>query len=86
MSDLVTTRCQDHVLVVTIDNPPVNALSPGVAEGVAAAVQAAQTDDSVNSIVVVGAGSTFVAGADIREFGRWDPLESTCRHASLCIL
>lgn len=70
MSDLVTTRCQDHVLVVTIDNPPVNALSPGVAEGVAAAVQAAQTDDSVNSIVVVGAGSTFVAGADIREFGR----------------
>ncbi len=70
MSDLVTTRCQDHVLVVTIDNPPVNALSAGVAEGVAAAVQAAQTDDSVNAIVVLGAGTTFVAGADIREFGR----------------
>lgn len=70
MSDLVTTRRQDHVLVVTIDNPPVNALSPGVAEGIAAAVRAAQADDSVLSIVVVGAGSTFVAGADIREFGR----------------
>jgi 3-hydroxyacyl-CoA dehydrogenase len=70
VSDLVTTRRQDHVLVVTIDNPPVNALSPGVAEGIAAAVRAAQSDDSVQAIVVLGAGSTFVAGADIREFGR----------------
>ncbi len=70
MSDLVTIRRQDQVLVVTIDNPPVNALSPGVAEAIAAAVRAAQVDDSVASIVVVGAGSTFVAGADIREFGR----------------
>ena len=34
------------------------------------AVRAAQSDDSVTAIVVVGAGSTFVAGADIREFGR----------------
>ena len=70
MSDLVSTRRQDQVLVVTIDNPPVNALSPGVAEGIAAAVRDAQSDDSVAAIVVVGAGSTFVAGADIREFGR----------------
>lgn len=70
MSDLVLTRREDHVLVVTIDNPPVNALSPGVAEGVAAAINAAQTDDEVEAIVVLGAGSQFVAGADIREFGR----------------
>jgi 3-hydroxyacyl-CoA dehydrogenase len=70
VSDLVTTRHQDRVLVVTIDNPPVNALSSGVAEDIAAAVRAAQTDDSVAAIVVVGAGSTFVAGADIREFNR----------------
>jgi len=70
VSDLVTTRRQDDVLVVTVDNPPVNVLSPGVAEGIAAAVRAAQTDDSVAAIVVLGAGSTFVAGADIREFGR----------------
>jgi 3-hydroxyacyl-CoA dehydrogenase len=68
--DLVTTRHQDHVLVVTIDNPPVNVLSSGVADGMAAAVRTAQTDDSVAAIVVLGAGSTFVAGADIREFGR----------------
>jgi 3-hydroxyacyl-CoA dehydrogenase len=70
VSDLVTTRHQDHILVVTIDNPPVNVLSPGVAEGIAAAVRDAQSDDSVAAIVVTGAGSTFVAGADIREFGR----------------
>ena len=70
MSDLVTTRHQDQVLVVTIDNPPVNVLSPGVAEGIAAAVRNAQSDASVAAIVVAGAGSTFAAGADIREFGR----------------
>ena len=70
MSDFVTTRHQDQVLVVTIDNPPVNVLSPGVAEGIAAAVREAQADDSVQAIVVIGAGSTFVAGADIREFAR----------------
>jgi len=70
LSDLVTTRRLDRVLVVTIDNPPVNALAPGVAEGIAAAVHAAQTDESVEGIVVVGSGSTFVAGADIKEFGR----------------
>jgi 3-hydroxyacyl-CoA dehydrogenase len=70
VSDLVTTRRQDHVLVVTIDNPPVNALSPGVAENIAAAVREAQNDGDVTGIVVIGAGSTFVAGADIREFDR----------------
>ena len=68
MSDLVTTRRQAQVLIVIIDNPPVNALSPGVAEAIAAAIRAAQTDDAVTGIVVVGAGSTFVAGADIKEF------------------
>ena len=70
MSDLVTTRRQDHTLVVTVDNPPVNVLSSGVAECIAAAIRDAQSDESVAGIVVVGAGSTFVAGADIREFGR----------------
>ncbi len=64
MSDLVTTRRQEHILVVTIDNPPVNALSPGVAEGLAAAVRAAQTAPSIMAIVVLGAGATFVAGAE----------------------
>ncbi|MGD0578898.1 MAG: enoyl-CoA hydratase-related protein [Bryobacteraceae bacterium] len=70
MSELVRTTRRGHVLVVTIDNPPVNALSPGVAEGIAEAVRAAQADAEVDAIIVIGEGRTFVAGADIKEFPR----------------
>ena len=55
----------DDVVVVEIDNPPVNALSPGVPEALAAALDAAMADDSVCAVVVKAAGRTFVAGADI---------------------
>ena len=70
MSELVRTQRQERVLVVTVDNPPVNALSPGVAEGIVEAVRAAQTDAEIDAIIVTGAGRTFVAGADIKELGR----------------
>ena len=70
MSELVRTHRQERVLVVTVDNPPVNALSPGVAEGIVEAVRAAQTDAGIDAIIVTGAGRTFVAGADIKELGR----------------
>ncbi len=70
MSELVRTARRERVLVVTIDNPPVNALSPGVAEAIAEAVRAAQADAAVDAIIVTGQGPTFVAGADIKEFGR----------------
>src|SRR6202158_4344897 len=68
MSDLVKLTRQGDVAVVTIDNPPVNALSPGVPEGIQSAIEAASQDDQVCAIVVIGAGRTFIAGADIREF------------------
>lgn len=68
MSNLVTWRREQDVLVVTIDNPPVNALSPGVLEGIVEGVEAGVGDEEVRAIVVVGAGRTFIAGADIREF------------------
>ena len=70
MSELVRTHRQESVLIVTVDNPPVNALSPGVAEGISEAVRAAQTDAEIDAIIVTGAGRTFVAGADIKELGR----------------
>ena len=70
MSELVRTSRRERVLVVSIDNPPVNALSPGVAEAIVEAVRAAQADAGVDAIVVTGAGRTFVAGLDIKEFGR----------------
>jgi 3-hydroxyacyl-CoA dehydrogenase len=61
----VRTHRDGDVLVVEIDNPPVNALSPGVPEGLRAALDAADHDEGVRAIVIRGAGRTFVAGADI---------------------
>src|SRR6266851_3905269 len=70
MSELVQLTKQNGVAVVTINNPPVNALSPGVPEGIAAAFAKIETDDSVKAVVLIGGGRTFVAGADINEFGK----------------
>src|SRR5450755_169992 len=70
MSELVRLTRQDDVAIITIDNPPVNALSPGVPEGIADAIEQIERDDSVVAAVVIGAGRTFVAGADIKEFGK----------------
>ena len=70
MNELVKLTRSEDVAVITIDNPPVNALSPGVPEGILAAIQAAAADAALKSVVVIGAGSTFIAGADIREFGK----------------
>ena len=56
--------------MITIENPPVNALSPGVPEGIGAAIDAVQEDTSVQAVVVIGSGRTFIAGADIKEFGK----------------
>jgi 3-hydroxyacyl-CoA dehydrogenase len=70
MSDLVSVSQTGDVAVVTVQNPPVNALSPGVPEGIAAAVNEAAADDAVRAIVLIGDGRTFIAGADIREFAK----------------
>src|SRR5262249_55612490 len=70
MSDLVTLSKQGDIAVITINNPPVNALSPGVPEGILESVQQAAKDDGVKAIVLIGGGRTFIAGADIKEFGK----------------
>jgi 3-hydroxyacyl-CoA dehydrogenase len=70
MTELIQLTKQDGVAIITIDNPPVNALSPGVPEGIAEAIEQAENDNSVVAAVVIGAGRTFVAGADIKEFGK----------------
>ncbi len=62
---LVHFRTRGQILVVTIDNPPVNALSDGVPDGLMAAVDAAEADSAVTAVVIVCAGRTWVAGADI---------------------
>ena len=68
MNTLVRFERDQDVAVLTIDNPPVNALSPGVPEALTAAVTQANADAPVRAIVVIGAGRTFIAGADVNEF------------------
>jgi 3-hydroxyacyl-CoA dehydrogenase len=70
MNKLVEVTQDREIAIITINNPPVNALSPGVPEGILEAVERIAKDDSVTAAVVIGAGSTFIAGADIREFGK----------------
>ena len=65
MPQFTKTSRHDDVLVVEIDNPPVNALSPGVPEAIAAALDDAEHDPGVTAVVIRGAGRMFVAGADI---------------------
>jgi 3-hydroxyacyl-CoA dehydrogenase len=76
MNNLVRITKDKDIAVITIDNPPVNALSPGVPEGIWAAIDEININDEINSdpavkaAVVIGGGRTFVAGADIKEFGK----------------
>ena len=69
-ADVVTRELRGKVLLVTIDHAPVNALSADVRRGLLAAIEAADADSGVEAVLIVGAGRNFIAGADIREFGK----------------
>lgn len=69
-SPAVTTQRHGHVLVITVNNPPVNALSAAVRQGLFAAVEQADADADAKAVLIVSEGKTFIAGADIREFGK----------------
>jgi len=73
ITDVVDLEVRGRVALVTVDNPPVNALARGVRDGLFDAVTQARDDAAVEAVVIVCQGRTFIAGADIREFGR--PLE-----------
>jgi len=70
MNDLVSLTRDGDIAIITINNPPVNALSPGVPEGIGEAIAETSKDDSVKGIILIGGGKTFIAGADIKEFGK----------------
>jgi 3-hydroxyacyl-CoA dehydrogenase len=70
MSELVSLSQRGEIAVIAVDNPPVNALSPGVPEGIRAAIESAGQSPSVRGVVLIGAGKTFIAGADIKEFAK----------------
>ncbi len=65
----VSGRLHDEVLLVIIDNPPVNAASAAMRAGLDAAIRHAAGTDAIAAVVITGAGRNFVGGADIREFG-----------------
>jgi len=67
MSELVEVQELDGVAVLQVNNPPVNALSAGVPEAIDAAICLAEANPNVRAIVLMGAGRTFVAGADIKQ-------------------
>ncbi|WP_326524340.1 3-hydroxyacyl-CoA dehydrogenase NAD-binding domain-containing protein [Sphingomonas sp.] len=70
MTNPITTRQDGEVLVITSNNPPVNALGAAVRQGLDAALKAGLADDGVKAIVIRCDGRTFFAGADITEFGK----------------
>jgi len=66
----ISTRKHGDVLIVLSNNPPVNALSTAVRQGLVDAIEQAECDDSVHAVVIACEGNTFFAGADITEFGK----------------
>ena len=70
MSEPVTLGRDGDVGIITINNPPVNALSQPVRAGLISALTAAAADNAIAALVIHCDGRTFIAGADIREFGK----------------
>jgi 3-hydroxyacyl-CoA dehydrogenase len=65
----ISTRKHGDVMIILSNNPPVNALSAAVRDGLADAIEEAEADGSVNAVVIACEGQTFFAGADVSEFG-----------------
>lgn len=80
---LVRFDVEGGIGVITVDNPPVNALSPGVPEGIMAAFDRGEADPAVEAMVLIGAGRSFIAGADIRQFGK--PRQIPARRTYDCL-
>ncbi|NQU64794.1 MAG: enoyl-CoA hydratase/isomerase family protein, partial [SAR324 cluster bacterium] len=70
LTEVATLTVQDGVGLISLNNPPVNALGHAVRKGIADGIAQAVKDDLVKAIVIICEGRTFCAGADIREFGQ----------------
>ena len=70
LTDMVDYTIEQNVAVITINNPPVNALSHGVRQGLLDSVEKALGESAVEGMVIICTGRTFIAGADISEFSR----------------
>ena len=70
LNAVTTLAVEGDVAIVTLNSPPVNALSAPVREGLTLGINAALADSAVKSVVLICEGRTFIAGADITEFGK----------------
>jgi len=70
MAEFVRLQRHGAIALIIVDNPPVNALSQPVRQGLQQAFQAADADPEVQAVALVCEGNTFIAGADIKEFGK----------------
>ena len=70
INHLVDLSVEDGVAIVSINSPPVNTLSVGVRDGLAAAFKQVLGNTDIQAIVLVCEGRTFIAGADITGFGK----------------
>jgi 3-hydroxyacyl-CoA dehydrogenase len=66
----VNYKIEGNIAILEVDNPPVNPLSSGVRAGLADSILKANSDEMVEGIILTGAGRSFIAGADISEFGQ----------------
>ncbi|KZY50394.1 3-hydroxyacyl-CoA dehydrogenase [Sulfitobacter sp. KE29] len=74
MTDKIAYSRHDDIVVLRIENPPVNALSQAVRQGLADGMDRAEAEEGVRAVMIVGEGRAFIAGADITEFGK-PPME-----------
>ncbi len=70
MTDMVSYERRGTIGLITVNNPPVNALSVAVRRGIVDSLSRGLADDAAIALVIMGGGRTFIAGADIREFGK----------------
>ena len=70
MNEVATWSVSDGIAVLTVDNPPVNAIGQKVREALVGAVRRLEETDSARAMIIICAGRTFFSGADIKEFGR----------------
>jgi len=84
VNDVTTYAVEGRIAVITVNSPPVNALSNAVRQGIAAAVDKAMADEAVGAAVLICEGRTFFAGADITEFGK-PQVEPSLRNLQLVV-
>jgi Enoyl-CoA hydratase/carnithine racemase len=87
MADVVSIERVGPIGLIALDNPPVNAAGHGLRAGLVEAVETLEAEDGIAVIGLYGAGRTFIAGADIREFGKppRDPwLPEVCNRLESC--